>query len=143
MIVVDSSVWVDYFNGRATAETDRLDALLGTEPIAIGDLILAEVLQGFRDERDAQRAEELLTRLVVFEMLGARRAIIAAHSYRMLRRRGITIRKTADVIIASFCIAEGHHLLASDRDFDPFTRELGLRRASSRAPDPRNRGADR
>ncbi|WP_454111383.1 type II toxin-antitoxin system VapC family toxin [Microbacterium aurum] len=129
MIVVDSSVWVDYFNGRSTPETDRLDAYLDTDLVAIGDLILTEVLQGFRDERAAMRAEEMLTRLVIFDLLGERRARDAARRYRELRRRGVTIRKTADVVIASFCIAENHRLLASDRDFDLFTRELGLMRA--------------
>ncbi len=129
MIVVDSSVWVDYFNGRATAETDRLDATLGAEPVAIGDIILAEVLQGFRQEHDAKRAESMLTALFVFEMLGARRAVDAAALYRRLRRQGTTIRKTTDVLIASYCITEGHRLLTSDRDFDPFTREWGLLRA--------------
>lgn len=129
MIVVDSSVWIDYFNGRSTPETVRLDELLGSEPVAIGDIILAEVLQGFHTENDARRAEFFLTRLVVFDMLGRDRAKAAAHRYRQLRRRGVTIRKTADVVIASFCIAEGHRLLASDRDFDPFTDEFGLLRA--------------
>lgn len=129
MIVVDSSVWVDYFNGRATPETDRLDALLGSEPLALGDLILLEVLQGFRREADAQRARELLTRLDVLPMLDAERAITAADRYRSLRRRGVTVRKTADVVIASYCITEGHRLLASDRDFDPFSEHLGLLRA--------------
>ena len=129
MIVVDSSVWVDYFNGRSAPETGRLDAYLDTELVAIGVLILTEVLQGFRDERAAMRAEEMLTRLVIFDLLGERRARDAARRYRELRRRGITIRKTADVVIASFCIAENHRLLASDSDFVLFTRELGLMRA--------------
>ncbi len=129
MIVVDSSVWVDYFNGRVTPETDRLDVLLQSEPVAIGDLILAEVLQGFRAESAARRAERMLTQLIVFDMLGADRALRAARRYRALRRRGVTIRKTADVLIASFCISEGHRLLSSDRDFDPFTAHLGLLRA--------------
>lgn len=129
MIVVDSSVWVDYFNGRATPETDRLDELLPKRPVAIGDLILAEVLQGFRHERDAARAEGMLARLTAFEMLGVGRAVLAAQRYRDLRRRGITIRKTADVLIASFCLSDGHELLTSDRDFDPFTEHLGLLRA--------------
>lgn len=129
MIVVDSSVWVDYFNGRATAESDRLDLLLGSEPVALGDLILLEVLQGFRRESDARRARELLTSLTVFPLLDRERASVAAERYRVLRRRGITVRKTADVVIASFCISEGHSLLASDRDFDPFTEHFGLLRA--------------
>ncbi|QKT08079.1 PIN domain nuclease [Gordonia sp. X0973] len=129
MIVVDSTVWVDYFNGNPTPESDRLDDYLGSRPVAIGDLILAEVLQGFRHEHDARRAEDLLTGLTVFDMLGAARAVGAAERYRSLKRIGITIRKTADVLIASFCIDESHQLLARDRDFDPFTEHLGLRRA--------------
>jgi predicted nucleic acid-binding protein len=129
VIIVDSSVWVDYFNGNATPETDRLHVLLGDELVGIGDLILTEVLQGFRSEVDARRAETHLSALPVFEMLGRERAIVAAGRYRALRRRGVTIRKTADVIIASFCITEGYRLLASDRDFDPFTEYHGLARA--------------
>jgi predicted nucleic acid-binding protein len=129
VIIVDSSVWVDYFNGRPSAETDRLDGLLGEEPLGIGDLILTEVLQGFRREADARQANELLTAMPVFEMLGRERAVVAAERYRTLRRRGVTIRKTADVIIASFCVSEQHRLLASDRDFDPFTEHFGLVRA--------------
>lgn len=129
MIVVDSSVWIDYFNGVRTAESDRLDQYLQSEPLAIGDLILLEVLQGFRTDAGARRARELLEGLVVFDMLGMRRAIDAAERHRALRRRGVTVRKTADVVIASFCIAERHSLLATDRDFDPFTEHLGLLRA--------------
>lgn len=126
MIVVDSSVWIDYFNGTATPETDRLDALLQSEPLAIGDLILTEVLQGFRREEDAELVKDRLLALTVFEMLGTSRAVAAASRYRQLRRRGVTIRKTADVVIGSFCIDEGHQLLASDRDFDAFRDHLGL-----------------
>jgi hypothetical protein len=127
MILVDTSVWIDYFNGEVTGQTDTLDALLGTESLGIGDLILAEVLQGFRLDRDFRRAKELLTSLSLFEMLGVENAVRSAENYRVLRKRGITIRKTADVIIASFCIAEDHALLFSDRDFVPFVEELGLR----------------
>lgn len=129
MIVVDSSVWIDFFNGTATPEVDRLSVALSSEPVAVGDLILAEVLQGFRREEDARIAAQKLTRLTVFDMLGPSRAVIAAERFRQLRRRGITVRKTADVIIASFCVTEGHRLLASDRDFDPFTEVFGLLRA--------------
>jgi len=127
MILVDTSVWIDYFNGEVTGQTDTLDALLGTESLGIGDLILAEVLQGFRLDRDFRRAKELLTSLSLFEMLGVENAVRSAENYRVLRKRGITIRKTADVIIASFCIVEDHALLFSDRDFVPFVEELGLR----------------
>ena len=126
MILVDTSVWVDYFNGRATAHTDRLDELLQREPVAIGDLILVEVLQGFRSDRDHARAREVLVELPVFPLLGLAGALGSADHYRTLRKRGITIRKTADVIIATFCIAEGHALLYADRDFDPFVEHLGL-----------------
>ena len=126
MILVDSSVWVDYFNGRDTPQTAKLDALLGIEPLAIGDLILTEVLQGFRSDADFARAKELLLSLTLFNMLGVENAIRSAEHFRALRKRGITIRKTADVIIATFCIAEGHSLLFSDKDFLPFVEQLGL-----------------
>jgi predicted nucleic acid-binding protein len=126
MIIVDSSVWVDYFNGIETLETNKLDQLLGLEPIAIGDLILTEVLQGFRSDNGYQTAKELLTSLHIFEMLGLDIAIKSADNYRFLRKQGITIRKTADVIIATFCIETQHSLLFSDKDFLPFVNHLGL-----------------
>ena len=126
MILVDSSVWVDYFNGTVSRETDFLDATLGSEPVAIGDLILTEVLQGFRSDSDYSQAKTLLTGLTVLELLGQDLAIRTADNYRALRRRGITIRKTADCIIATFCIERRLPLLYSDRDFDPFVRSLGL-----------------
>ncbi len=127
MIVVDSSVWVDYFNGQDTPQTTKLDALLGVEPLAIGDLILTEVLQGFRLDTDFAQAKDLLLSLMVFEMLGVENAIRSAEYYRALRKRGITIRKTVDVIIATFCIIEDHALLFSDKDFIPFVDQFGLR----------------
>ena len=126
MIVVDSSVWVDYFNGQETPQTTKLDTLLGLEPLAIGDLILTEVLQGFRADTDFAQAKDLLLSLTVFEMLGVENAIRSAEQYRALRKRGITIRKTVDVIIATFCIIEGHALLFSDKDFIPFVEQFGL-----------------
>jgi hypothetical protein len=129
MILVDSSVWVDYFNGQATRETDLLDDLLGTEPVAIGDLILAEVLQGFRSDADYDAAKELLASLTTYDLLGAALAVKTADNYRALRKRGITVRKTADAIIATFCIERRTPLLYSDRDFDPFVRHLGLKPA--------------
>lgn len=129
MILVDSSVWVDYFNGQVTRETDFLDALLGTEPVAIGDLILAEVLQGFRSDADYEAARELLASLTLYDLLGAALAIKTADNYRALRRRGVTVRKTIDAIIATFCIERRTPLLYSDRDFDPFVRHLGLKPA--------------
>ncbi len=127
MILVDSSVWVDYFNGNVTRESDFLDALLGREPVAIGDLILTEVLQGFRGDADYVAAKELLASLTTYDLLGASLAIKTADNYRALRRRGITVRKTADAIIATFCIERGMPLLYSDRDFDPFVKHLGLK----------------
>lgn len=126
MILVDTSVWVDYFNGKVTRETDFLDTLLGTEPVAIGDLILAEVLQGFRSNADYEAARELLASLTTYDLLGASLAVKTADNYRALRRRGITVRKTIDTIIATFCIERRTPLLYSDRDFDPFVKHLGL-----------------
>ena len=127
MILVDSSVWIDYFRGTATPQTDRLDSLLGSEPLAIGDLILTEVLQGFSSNRDFNQAKKLLTSLVVIELGGLEIAIQAAKNYRKLRDLGITSRKTIDTVIATRCIAGGYTLLHSDRDFDPFVTHLGLR----------------
>lgn len=129
MIVVDSSVWVDYFNGVATPASDRLDELLDVELIAVGDLILTEVLQGFRRDRDYRTARRLLTSFAVVEMLGRDLAIKAADNYRALRKRGVTVRKTADVIVATCCIENGLRLLYSDRDFEPCREHLGLRSA--------------
>ena len=127
MILVDSSVWIDYFRGTATPQTDRLDSLLGSEPLAIGDLILTEVLQGFTSDRDFNQAKKLLTSLVVIELGGLEIAIQAAKNYRKLRDLGITSRKTIDTVIATRCIAGGYTLLHSDRDFEPFVTHLGLR----------------
>ena len=127
MILVDSSVWIDYFRGTITAETERLDILLGTEPLAIGDLILTEVLQGFSSERDFQEARRMLTSLTVVELGGQDIAIQAAQNFRALRKLGVTVRKTIDTVIATRCIESGYDLLHNDRDFDPFARHLGLR----------------
>jgi predicted nucleic acid-binding protein len=126
VIVVDTSVWIDYFNGRTTAETDLLDRLLGAERLLIGDLILAEVLQGFRSERDFSQALFLLGTLEFRPMVGREIAILAAQNYRTLRAEGVTVRKTIDALIATFCIRGSHVLLHSDRDFDGFERHLGL-----------------
>lgn len=127
MTLVDSSVWIDYFNGAVTPKTEKLDALLGHEPMAIGDLILAEVLQGFTSDREFNRALELLSSVDVIQLGGRDIAIQAARNYRSLRKLGITVRKTVDTVIATACIAGGHTLLHDDRDFDPFVRHLGLR----------------
>lgn len=127
MILVDSSVWIDYFQGAATAQTDELDRLLGQEPVAIGDLILTEVLQGFATERDFNTARRMLTSLTVVELGGREIAIQAARNFRTLRKLGITVRKTIATVIATRCIESGYELLHSDRDFDAFARHLGLR----------------
>lgn len=123
MIIVDSSVWIDYFNGVITSQTNTLDDLLSRQPIAIGDLILTEVLQGFRDDKDYEIALQLLQSLHCHEMVNKTLALKAAQNYRTLRKQGITIRKTIDVFIATFCIENNCHLLHSDKDFD---RMLGL-----------------
>ncbi|HYD44674.1 MAG TPA: PIN domain nuclease [Phenylobacterium sp.] len=126
MILVDSSVWIDHFRGVATPQSERLDALLGVEPLAIGDLMLTEVLQGFASERDFEQARRLLGSLTVIEIAGAEIAVQAARNFRALRAAGVTVRKTIDTLIATRCIEDGHALLYSDRDFDPFVRRLGL-----------------
>ena len=127
MIVVDSSVWIDYFNGSATSATEKLHALLGTEALAVGDLILTEVLQGFRKDSDYKVAKNLMTALSVFDMLGQQNAIKCADNFRKLRKRGITVRRTVDVVIATFCIERNLPLLFQDRDFLPFVEHMGLR----------------
>ena len=127
MILVDSSVWIDYFRGKGTPQTDLLDRLLGTEHLAIGDLILTEVLQGFDDDRDFALARQLLASLTVIELGGREIAVKAAENFRRLRRLGFTIRKTIDTVIATRCLEDGHALLHDDRDFDAFEAHLGLR----------------
>ena len=127
MILIDSSVWIDFFNGIPTPETDRLDALLGQDVVATGDLILVEVLQGFRNDSDFRAAKRALSKFPSFDLLGGQRAHRVAMRYRKLRRTGVTIRKTIDVVIASFCIDEGFPLLFSDRDFLPMVKYLGLK----------------
>jgi predicted nucleic acid-binding protein len=126
MIFVDSSVWIDYFNGRNTKQTDLLDSLLGQEPIIIGDLILAEVLQGFREDEDFNRAMALFDCLLFRPMLGKELAIKSAENYRRLRKKGVTISKTIDVMIATFCIENRLPLLHNDKDFEPMTKYLRL-----------------
>lgn len=126
MILVDSSVWIDYFNGRPTPQTDYLDGLLGNDVAATGDLILVEVLQGFRDDVALAAARNAMFRLPSFDLLGRERVERAADRYRELRVAGVTPRKTMDVVIGSFCIDEGLPLLFSDRDFLPLVERLGL-----------------
>ena len=126
MILVDSSVWVDYFRGIQSAQTDRFYALLGNEPVATGDLVLAEVLQGFGSAQDFNQAKKLLTSLPIIELVGGDIAIQAANNFRALRSLGVTVRKTIDTLIATSCIEKGLSLLYSDKDFDPFVEHLGL-----------------
>jgi predicted nucleic acid-binding protein len=132
MILVDSSVWIDYFRGTVTPQTERLDELLGSEPVAVGDLILAEVLQGFSSDRDFNKARKLLTSLDMVAIGGVDIAIDAARNFRSLRELGITVRKTIDTLIATRCIEDDLELLFSDRDFDPFVEHLGMRSVMAR-----------
>lgn len=127
MIFVDTSVWIDYFNGKNTTEVQLLDDALGSEAVVIGDLIALEILQGFKNDKDYNVAKEMLDALTVYDLLGAAAIFACAENYRKLRKKGVTIRKTADVIIATFCIKNGFPLLFSDRDFLPFVAHLGLR----------------
>jgi len=127
LILVDSSVWINYFNGITTRRTEKLDALLSREQLALGDLILTEVLQGFVLDRDFQAAQKMLASLQVVELGGRQIAIQAARNFRALRRLGVTVRGTIDTLIATRCIESGYELLYDDRDFDPFVKHLGLR----------------
>lgn len=129
MILVDSSVWIDYFRGRTTAESEYLDLLLEREILLIGDLILTEVLQGFTSDREFDKARKILSSLDLVTLGGGAIALASARNYRSLRKAGITVRKTVDCIIATRCIEDGIALLYGDRDFDPFVRHLGLRSA--------------
>jgi predicted nucleic acid-binding protein len=127
MILVDSSVWIDFFNGRDTTETTLLDAFLSTDTICIGDIVLAEVLQGFRSDKDYRIARELLLELPIYQIMTPKLAIVGADNYRKLRKEGITIRKSVDNWIATFCIENKLPLLFSDKDFNPFVEHLSLR----------------
>jgi predicted nucleic acid-binding protein len=127
MVLVDTSVWVDYFNGLETPRTDRLDQLLGSGRLLTGDLILAELLQGFAKDADYRTARRLLLELPCAELVGRDNALRAADYYRRLRKRGVTVRKTIDVLIGTYCIQHGHELLHADRDFDSMQRHMGLR----------------
>ncbi len=127
MIVVDSSVWIDYFNGNRTVQTDWLDSALGNTPLIMGDLILTEVLQGFQSDKDFKNAKDLLLRIPVMTMGGRALALESAMNYRRLRKKGVTVRKTIDVMIGTFCIHYRLPLLHDDRDFDPMATFLGLK----------------
>ena len=129
MILVDSSVWIDYFRGKRSSEVDRLHALFGEEALIGGDIILAEVLQGFRSQADFDASLRLFATLLTVDLVGREVAIEAARNFRRLRAKGVTVRKTIDTLIATWCILNDVPLLYSDRDFDPFVEHLGLRSA--------------
>jgi len=127
MVLADTSVWVDYFNGVSNWQTERLDLLLDTEPIALGDLILTEILQGFRKDTDFRKAQAFLAELPFYELGGYEVCLQAARNYRALRAKGMNVHKTIDIIIATACIEWNFELLHNDRDFDALQRILGLR----------------
>ncbi len=127
MILVDSSVWIDYFNGNRTWQTNLLDNLLSDVPIIIGDLILTEILQGFRSDNDYESAKSYLSALLFHEIGGYQVAVQSAQNYRVLRKKGVTVRKTIDVMIGTYCILEELPLLHDDRDFDPMVSHLSLK----------------
>ena len=127
MILTDSSVWINHINHVVNEPVRRLRELIPAGPLLMGDLILCDILQGFRTETEARFVERTLSRFEAVALCSPELAVKAAANYRFLRTRGITIRKTIDVIIGTFCIERGHHLLHSDRDFEPMERLLGLR----------------
>lgn len=131
MILVDSSVWIDYFRSADTPQVALLDSLFGRSPLAVGDLIAAEVLQGVRDEREFKLVKKTLEAFEHIDLVGYDLAIKASENYRALRALGITIRKTIDTLIATRCIEDGLTLLHADRDFLPFSEHLGLKVAYS------------
>ena len=126
MVVVDTTVWVDYLRGAKLPHVEWLERELGRQPLALTDLNLCEVLQGVRDDRMFRDVLRELTEFNVFSTGGVRLATAAAENYRVLRAQGRTVRKTIDCLIATFCLVEGHALLHNDRDFDPFEEVLGL-----------------
>jgi len=132
VILVDSSVWVNYFNGISTWQTDLLDHYLSNVPVIIGDLILVEVLQGFRSNKDYEIAKDFLSALLFRQIGGFNVTVQSAQNYRVLRKSGITVRKTIDIIIATFCIIEGLALLHDDRDFDPMVSHFSLKTPTPR-----------
>jgi predicted nucleic acid-binding protein len=126
VIAVDTSVWIDFLNGRNAAYVQQLRAILGVEEVIVGDVMLCEVLQGLESERMAQEVEALLRRFEIVPMAGDAIAVAAAHNFRSLRRRGITIRRTIDLLIGTWCIENRAPLLHNDSDFRPMARHLGL-----------------
>lgn len=126
MILADTSVWIDYVNGNINAHTDILDAALYAGTVAIADIIFLEVLQGFKNDKDYIQARDRLAKLDQYSIFNSTMVEQCAENYRSLRKKGITVRKTNDVIIATYCIEHQLPLLYMDRDFDPFVKYLGL-----------------
>ena len=127
MIVADTSVWIDYFNGVIAEHTDRLDSELESNRIIIGDLIITELLQGFKTDKEYNSAKKIIENLEYRDFAGKEIAIKAADNYSYLRKKGIKARKTIDVIIAAFCIENNYQLIHNDRDFDALEKYLGLK----------------
>jgi predicted nucleic acid-binding protein len=126
MVIVDTTVWIDFLNGTSTPETEWLDQQLTQQRLGLLDLILCEILQGVPTEEKAADVLRELRAFEIFESSGVDLAIGAARNYRLLREKGRTVRKTIDCLIATFCLTGGHALLHSDRDFDHFEQHLGL-----------------
>ncbi len=127
MVIVDTTVWIDYLGGTANDQTLWLDREVGQQRLGLTDLILCEVLQGIRSDTVCAQVRHDLEKFHVFETGGVELAVAAAQNYRLLRRQGATVRKTIDCLIATFCLEAGHELLHRDHDFDPFEKHLGLR----------------
>jgi predicted nucleic acid-binding protein len=127
MTLVDTTVWIDYFRNRSTPETDWLDREVSRQRLGLTDLILCEVLQGIARPREFDRTRAVLQQFEIYSTGGIHLAVTSAQNYQTLRLQGVTIRKTIDCLIASFCLLQGHTLLHNDRDYDPFERLLGLR----------------
>lgn len=126
MVIVDTTVWIDYLRGLQNSETNYFDRELGRQPFGLTDLILCEILQGLRDEHASKRVLRELRQFELFETAGEELAVAAARNFRSLRQRGHTVRKTIDCLIATFCLRHGHSLLHRNRDFDHFEKLLGL-----------------
>lgn len=129
MIVVDTSVWIDFYNGILDDRTQRVRELVGSGTLLMGDLIACEILQGVGDEAEAVRVHERIGTLPMAPMVGPAVAFQAARNYRLLRARGITVRKTIDLLIGTFFVEHRHSLIHNDRDFRPMVEHLGLQEA--------------
>ena len=127
MVIVDTTVWIDYLNGVQTPQTDWLDTEVEKQRLGLTDLILCEILQGVKTDGQATETQRELMKFEVMPMSGIELAVAAAQNYRKLRAKGRTVRKTVDCLIATFCLTNGFTLLHNDRDFDPFEEILGLR----------------